>query len=615
MRAADLVIAVILAIVAAAVILPGLSEAGFSDEDEALYAQIAREMIRSGDYLTPRYLGEPFYHKPPLEYWLMAAAHALAGPGELAARLPSALAGVLMVIAVFLTARRLSGIGAGILAAGMLLFGQQFLFEHGVRSAVLDAELTLACFVLLIAGAFARGRAERLALGALALGAVLMLKAPIAAFPLAALGLHRLLRGQPNSRDLLWVVGGGLLLALPWHLYQLLGAGREFVDVYFGYEMFGRLGSTAGAATPGRFVHLQALLHNFEAWTPVLLAGWVAALAGRWPRRAASDGADSDDASGRGALLLFAVYAGLFLVILCFVRAKWPWYVLPAHPALAVLGGCWLADALRARGRWIAWAGLALAGGAAALRWALLEADPAYLPATRASVPWPEHEGMLSLGTAESPWAWSIAVVALLAVAGAATLAWRRPATGATAAGIAAAAACALILGRQALDVAAVPRGFEHPVAGLSRALADRGYGEIHLVGFRLPERYDRRLEPIPAYYLSGLSGARLHAGERSWQAAGQSAPKAAEGVAIVVKWPAGRGGQLRERLGGTPGADVWAYAPGTVRGFWPLASGAASSERRTAASSLCTRSLRKPVTLARWRPGTSRRASASASR
>ena len=60
---------------------PGI-QVSFFDRDEAWYAQVSREMLQGGDWLTPHYRGEVWLHKPPLLYWLVAASYRLLGVGE-----------------------------------------------------------------------------------------------------------------------------------------------------------------------------------------------------------------------------------------------------------------------------------------------------------------------------------------------------------------------------------------------------------------------------------------------------------------------------------------------------------------------------------------------------
>ena len=83
----------------------GLGRPAITDSDEAFYAQAGREMVETGDWTTPRYNGGYRFEKPVLFYWLVALAYLAAGAGELAARAPSALAGLGLALAAFACAR------------------------------------------------------------------------------------------------------------------------------------------------------------------------------------------------------------------------------------------------------------------------------------------------------------------------------------------------------------------------------------------------------------------------------------------------------------------------------------------------------------------------------
>ena len=74
-----------------------LGRGSLNDWDEATYAQVAREMVVGGDWVTPHWNGFSFYDKPPLVIWLMAASMMTLKSVELAARLPSALAGLFAI--------------------------------------------------------------------------------------------------------------------------------------------------------------------------------------------------------------------------------------------------------------------------------------------------------------------------------------------------------------------------------------------------------------------------------------------------------------------------------------------------------------------------------------
>ncbi|PWB59135.1 MAG: hypothetical protein C3F16_12715, partial [Betaproteobacteria bacterium] len=80
-----------------------------ANPDEGRYSEISREMAASGDWVTPRLNGIKYFEKPPLQYWASAAAFRLFGEGEFTARIYTALCGLLAILAVGFTARRLAG--------------------------------------------------------------------------------------------------------------------------------------------------------------------------------------------------------------------------------------------------------------------------------------------------------------------------------------------------------------------------------------------------------------------------------------------------------------------------------------------------------------------------
>src|SRR5262245_3951415 len=84
---------------AALLFLLGASPWGLWERDEGRYADVAREMLQRGDFLTPRIDGAVFLDKPPLIYWVTAASLAVWGPGDTGARFGQVLlaAGILLV--------------------------------------------------------------------------------------------------------------------------------------------------------------------------------------------------------------------------------------------------------------------------------------------------------------------------------------------------------------------------------------------------------------------------------------------------------------------------------------------------------------------------------------
>ena len=129
------------------------------DPNEAQYAEVARELIETGDWLSPRLNYAPFLNKPPLAYWLIALADEAFGVSELAARVPSALAGIAIVALLVWLGALLFDTQTGLLAGFILLATGGFFIEtHEVRP---DLLLTAAIVGALIAVTYVLRRQAR----------------------------------------------------------------------------------------------------------------------------------------------------------------------------------------------------------------------------------------------------------------------------------------------------------------------------------------------------------------------------------------------------------------------------------------------------------------------
>ena len=95
-----------------------LGTLGFVGPDEPRYAWVAREMAESGDWVTPRLYGKPWFEKPVLYYWSAALSFRIFGVSERSARLPSAAAALLATLALGWLARRLFGRGTALSVLG-----------------------------------------------------------------------------------------------------------------------------------------------------------------------------------------------------------------------------------------------------------------------------------------------------------------------------------------------------------------------------------------------------------------------------------------------------------------------------------------------------------------
>jgi 4-amino-4-deoxy-L-arabinose transferase-like glycosyltransferase len=365
--------AVAIGLAAATLLGVQLGAGSLRDWDEAIYAQVAREIAEGGGWLTLRLDGEPWFMKPPLGMWASALGFRAFGVGELAPRLLPAVSGVLLVLGTLAFGARAFGAGAGRLAALVLLGTPSFVEQ--ARLGMLDVPLALAgCTAL-----WAWWRAEReprwlVAAGA-ALGAGVMLKGAAGLLPALAAALHAALTGRLGVLRTRWLWAGALAfaaVALPWHLHQLAVHGAEFRDAYLGYHVLQRAGTALEGHESSPLFYLDVLARDAFPWG---LAGLVALPWCAWRAGRRRD----------PALLLVVIWALVALAVPTLMRTRIEWYVLPAWPALAlaiaVALGAWLPRRRRAV---FAAAALVLVANAATSRRLL---DPDYSPGARGLAP------------------------------------------------------------------------------------------------------------------------------------------------------------------------------------------------------------------------------------
>ena len=308
--------------------------------DEGRYAEIPREMVVTGDWLTPRLNGIKYFEKPPLQYWATATAFEAFGLNEWTARLWPALTGFMGILLAWFTGRRLFGNQAGILA-GMTL-ASSFLYLAMGHINTLDMglcfflELAVCSFLLAQTSKPASvvvNHARRWMLLAWAALALAVLSKGIVALVLtgATLVLYSLL-----SRD--WALWRRLellrglvlffLIAAPWFIAVSV-VNPEFPTFFFIHEHFERFLTKAHRRYQPAWYFIPILLLGALPWTSLALRS----LWGSW--KSASEQAFQP----QRFLLLWCV------VVFAFFSAsgsKLPSYILPLFPALALLLGRFL---------------------------------------------------------------------------------------------------------------------------------------------------------------------------------------------------------------------------------------------------------------------------------
>ena len=321
-----------------------LGRPGFSDT-EGMFAEPAREMLVTGDWVTPRMNGEPFLTKPPLVYWLSAALFTLTGPTE-HARLWPALAGLATVATTGALGALLFGEGAGIAAALILATSVGFFVESRLLRAdmvlVLAITLALYIYVRLRRGGgvlAAVGFWATIGLGMLDKGLLaVLLPGGIIAAAEAAEGVLRPRTLIARLRALHAPLGMVVLavLAGPWHALASLRNPGFLWDytvnqhlLFFFDEKLPRDSIPDSLAFFLTMFPLRGL-----PWSLLLPAAAV------WAYRTARD-----DPARASAVGLVASWVAVVVGFFALASSRLEHYSLPALPAMALLVGAMLVDA------------------------------------------------------------------------------------------------------------------------------------------------------------------------------------------------------------------------------------------------------------------------------
>ncbi len=326
-----------------------LGTRSLNEPDEGRYAEIAREMVETGDWLVPTIWYVPHLDKPPLTYWAVAVSLKLFGLNEWAVRLPVALAGLSGVWAAWLLGLSLGGRGTArwsvlILLSSVLYFAMSrmlttdiFLTQFVVWSVYLFWRCWRSLDGLSDADEDRRARAARKSfiwqvLGWAALAGGFLTKGPVAlAIPAAAFGALLFFRRREAARLnvlLLGAMAGVTLfsvLALPWY-FMVFDAQPAAFDFMVKNRLAGHaLGTTVKNRGGSPFYFIGILAVGFLPWTPLL--GWL------W-RKAHWRSLSAPQKEGWVMLSAWVIFT---FVLFSLNKSKLPAYILPLFPALAVM--------------------------------------------------------------------------------------------------------------------------------------------------------------------------------------------------------------------------------------------------------------------------------------
>ncbi len=289
--------------------------------NEAFYAEGAKNMLRTGDFLTPIFNGEVRLNKPPMTYWLTALSFYLFGLNEFALRLFQVLAGLGTGLLTALMALRLSDRRTALFSFIALTLALQFIANARYTSpeVLLCFFITLSLYLWLLS--YERGSRVLLFLALTASVLAVLTKGPVGfLLPAAVIFIYLLLTDWRELLKLRYYVGA-LYVAVAggwWFLYQFLTNREIFVEV-FVRENIKRI--YALQDDPVYFY----LLDIPVSFLPYSLIFYIALL---WVLK------------NRARKLLFPlVWFTVVFVVFSLVKMKIPVYIMPAFPAMALITG------------------------------------------------------------------------------------------------------------------------------------------------------------------------------------------------------------------------------------------------------------------------------------
>jgi len=311
--------------------------------DEGRYAEMAREMLATGDWVTPRYNGYLYFEKPPLQTWMNALTFMVFGLGDWQARLWTALTGFGGVLLVGYTGRRIFGARAGLFAAIALASAPLWaLLGH---FNVLDMGLSFMMAVVLCALLLAQrpGLTDTqtrnwMWLCWAAMGLSILSKGLIGVvLPGAVLVVYTLVARDWALWKRLYIVSGLIVLlavTVPWFA-AVMARNPSFFDFFFVNEHFNRFLKPDHNRNGPLYYFVPVFIVGFLPWLSML------------PRAISASRATPRQANGFRPVTMLWVWA---ILIFCFFSAshsKLISYVLPIAPAVAMLIGLGLAGMTR----------------------------------------------------------------------------------------------------------------------------------------------------------------------------------------------------------------------------------------------------------------------------
>jgi 4-amino-4-deoxy-L-arabinose transferase-like glycosyltransferase len=315
----------ILLLISGCVLLFNLGTGSLTSWDEGVHAEVAREMLDSGNLIDLSWAGERWSDKPPLYMWMITFFYKIFGINEFSVRFFSALCGIGTVIVTYLFANKLYSRRVAISAALILLSTQHFIWSAKV--GMLDATLTF--FIAFSLFLFRLGEEKRIyfffsliafTCAFLTKGGGALIIPIILAVYLISSSKMRMLKEPALILGILF----SLVILGWWHYLAFSHYGEKFISGYFIKHLFTRTTKAVEGHVGSVFTYFKVLPNKGRPWAAFAFLTLPFVIYRIFIKKEKEH-------------LLPAIWVFSVLLIFSLVKTKLHWYIVPIYPALSIL--------------------------------------------------------------------------------------------------------------------------------------------------------------------------------------------------------------------------------------------------------------------------------------
>jgi len=312
---------------------------GLANYDDCYYAQKAKEILQTGNWMTLHYNHAPSFDNPPFFIWLVSISFSVFGVSEYSAKLPSALMGVMTILLVYFLAKKLFNAWIGFFSSFILTTTS--IFVKYSRHVMMDVTLTffvcLSMFSLILS---LRRNPRYFLLWGISIGICILIKSVLGLFPWIITVIYLLITKRWKIVFNGYFLTGCFLSALigsSWFLHQYGNYGSTFVNVHFGWLIFERGFSLQPQPWYYHLSYLYDLLRYYWPWLPLLVLGFT-----KLSKRTLK--------SDENAIFLL-LWMTTIIAVMSVMMSRKIWYIMPIFPATAIISGYALFALLNGQGR------------------------------------------------------------------------------------------------------------------------------------------------------------------------------------------------------------------------------------------------------------------------